>query len=64
MTMITTWKTARMFATLLLLCGALAFAEDWPKYRHDLNNSGANGESTTTTSNVASLYCFGSGTQS
>ncbi|MBV9624855.1 MAG: PQQ-binding-like beta-propeller repeat protein [Acidobacteria bacterium] len=47
-----------MLQLLLLsvfLLETLAAAEDWPKYRHDLQNTGASGESTITTSNVTSL---------
>ncbi|MBV9340034.1 MAG: PQQ-binding-like beta-propeller repeat protein [Acidobacteria bacterium] len=40
---------------LVFLLATLAAAEDWPKYRHDINNTGASGESTITTSNVGSL---------
>jgi outer membrane protein assembly factor BamB len=42
----------------LLLClffGYSAPAEDWPKYRHDLSNTGVSGESGISSSNVASL---------
>ncbi len=48
----------RGILSLLILAAIHATAiraEDWPKYRHDLNNSGTSGESSITSSNVSSL---------
>jgi polyvinyl alcohol dehydrogenase (cytochrome) len=47
---------SRFLAIAVLLCMAQpCLSEDWPKYRRDLNNSGASAETTITQSNVTQL---------